>query len=226
MQRRNHSPIAQAGLWLAFGLLALIMALPLTAHRFGWVAEDVLFTLPEGAQTFIMAHRDENIKPSALWEELSSLRPSPGLLRTVSKNTQGRPGFSAAAAKYDSMIQRAAQKHSVSPLLVKAVIQAESNFNPAAVSNNGAVGLMQLLPSTARSMGFHDPLDPQNNIMAGTRYLKTLLNLYDDDEALAVAAYNAGPDKLRQFGGRVPPYRETRAFVERVMALYHSNLDI
>jgi soluble lytic murein transglycosylase-like protein len=123
------------------------------------------------------------------------------------------------------MIENTARLHQVSPVLVKAVIQAESNFNPNAVSQNGAVGLMQLMPNTARSMGITDLTDPQDNITAGVKYLRQLLTQFNDDERLAIAAYNCGPEVMKRFGGRLPPFKETRAFVDKVMLYYNFHLE-
>jgi soluble lytic murein transglycosylase-like protein len=99
---------------------------------------------------------------------------------------------------------------------VKAVIQIESAFNPAAVSPKGAMGLMQLMPATAQSFGVGNPFDPQQNVRAGVAYLRQLLDRYDNDETLALAAYNAGPAAVDRHGQTVPPYRETQNYVERI----------
>ncbi|UQZ88344.1 lytic transglycosylase [Deltaproteobacteria bacterium Smac51] len=226
MHKRQHSAISEFTAWILFTFLAVFLAFPLSSSRYKDISWENFITLPSNALNFSNLTPPGNaLKSAPLNDEVSSLKPSPDLLKTVSANTRPQPKFSAAAAKYDSMIERTAKQHQVSPVLVKAVIQAESNFNPSAVSNNGAVGLMQLLPSTARSMGVHDPMDPQKNITAGTKYLKMLLNLYNDDETLALAAYNAGPETLKRFNNQVPPFRETQAFVEKVMLYYHSHLD-
>lgn len=105
------------------------------------------------------------------------------------------------------------------PKLVRAVIQVESGYNATAVSNKGAMGLMQLMPETAREMGVADPYDPGDNIHGGTAYLRQLLNQFEERIELAVAAYNAGPNAVKKYGG-VPPYDETVDYVQRVIALY------
>lgn len=122
---------------------------------------------------------------------------------------------SRRAAQYNGLIEEHAQAKAVSPALVRAVIQAESAFNPRARSHKGAMGLMQLMPSTAAEFGVLDPYDPQENIRAGVGYLKQLLVKYEDNETLALAAYNAGPAAVARYG-TVPPYRETRNYVEKV----------
>jgi soluble lytic murein transglycosylase-like protein len=123
--------------------------------------------------------------------------------------------------QYDTYIARISRSYGVSPALVKAVIRAESNFNAKAVSPAGAVGLMQVLPQTANRLGVTDPYDPQKNILAGVKYLKKLLDMFDGDELLALAAYNSGPARVQKHKG-IPPIRETRVFVAKVMAYYHS----
>lgn len=116
-------------------------------------------------------------------------------------------------------IHRAARKYSVDPLLVKAVIQTESNFDDRAVSSKGAKGLMQLMPETIRDMQVKDPFDPAENIRGGTHYLRQMLNTFEGDLPLALAAYNAGPEIVRKFG-RIPPIPETRHYVKSVLATY------
>jgi soluble lytic murein transglycosylase-like protein len=153
------------------------------------------------------------------------LSPDPELLDTVAVRIQGRPSFDHKAGSFDEIIQEAAMENSVSPVLVKAVIQAESRFNAQAVSPQGAVGLMQILPSTARSMGFSSPQLPRENVRAGARYLRVLLSEFGNEESLAIAAYNCGPDKVRRYGNHVPPINETRVFVARVLEYYNSYIE-
>jgi soluble lytic murein transglycosylase len=119
---------------------------------------------------------------------------------------------------YDPLIGEAAQAHRLPPALVKAVIAAESDFDPRAVSRAGAQGLMQLMPTTAANLGVADPLEPTQNVHGGVSYLRSLLDRYGD-LTRALAAYNAGPEAVDLYGG-VPPYRETRAYVDRVLTYY------
>ena len=116
---------------------------------------------------------------------------------------------------YDELIRQHASDHGLSPDLVKAVIKAESNFNRYAISPKGAMGLMQLMPATARSLGVDDPFHPDQNIRGGVSYLAGLLARYDQNVELALAAYNAGPGAVERYGA-VPPYRETRAYVKKI----------
>jgi soluble lytic murein transglycosylase-like protein len=120
------------------------------------------------------------------------------------------------SAPFEPLIDEHATRHGVSPDLVRAVIQAESAFNPRAVSVKGAMGLMQLMPATAADYDVVDPYDPAENIRAGVAYLKKLLVQYSDDVRLALAAYNAGPGAVARYGMTVPPYRETRQYVEKI----------
>jgi soluble lytic murein transglycosylase-like protein len=121
--------------------------------------------------------------------------------------------------KYGEMIEKAAGKYRVDYDLIKAVIKTESNFNHKAVSPKGARGLMQLMPKTASSLQVKDSFEPESNIEGGVRYLRYLLNVYNDHLPLALAAYNAGEGAVAKYGG-IPPYNETRGYVKRVMSLY------
>ena len=119
---------------------------------------------------------------------------------------------------YDGLIGLTAREHRLQPALVKAVIAAESNFDPDAVSRRGAQGLMQLMPETAAALGVADPLQPLENVRGGTRYLRLMIDRYGDLER-ALAAYNAGPSAVDRYGG-IPPYPETRDYVQRVLTYY------
>lgn len=116
-------------------------------------------------------------------------------------------------------IDRAAALHNIPAELVRAVIWAESAGDSSAISTAGAIGLMQLMPRTAGQMYVEDPVDPAQNIMGGTRYLRWLANQFNGDMVLTLAAYNAGPDAIRKYGG-VPPFEETRQYVRRVLVYY------
>jgi soluble lytic murein transglycosylase-like protein len=120
-----------------------------------------------------------------------------------------------SALIYDQWIRGACRKHSMDPALVMAVIHAESRFDPLAVSPRGAMGLMQLSPVITRELGIRDPFNPQLNIDGGVRYLKDLLDLFDGDLELALAAYNAGPTQVYRHNG-VPPFKETQEYLKRV----------
>jgi len=121
---------------------------------------------------------------------------------------------------YEEIIMRNSMKYNIDSSLIRAVITAESNWQPMAVSPKGAMGLMQLMPSTAREMDVKNPFNPEENIEGGTRYLRYLLDIFGGDLKLALAAYNAGPDTVRRYSG-IPPIVETRDYVKRVLSLYN-----
>jgi soluble lytic murein transglycosylase-like protein len=125
----------------------------------------------------------------------------------------------APPKSFDPAIKRASRQHGVSAALVKAVIAAESGFDPLAQSRRGAQGLMQLMPETAQQLGVDDVYDPWQNIDGGTRYLCEMIDRFPGELELALAAYNAGPEAVRQYQG-VPPYAETRGYVKRVLKYY------
>lgn len=138
------------------------------------------------------------------------------------RSTSSNPNYSSLARGYrvsskdiDAAIDQAAAKHNVDANLVRAMIRQESNYNPSAVSNKGAMGLMQLMPETARELGVSNPFDPQQNVDAGVRHLKQMLENNNGDVRLGLAAYNAGQGAVNRNNG-IPPYRETRDYVKRI----------
>lgn len=120
---------------------------------------------------------------------------------------------------YDPHIKSVCSEYGLDHRLVKALIRAESRFDHHAISPQGAIGLMQLMPSTARDMGVKDPFDPEENIKGGVRYLKYLLKRFNNDVTLALAAYNAGPETVKRYGS-VPPYNETKEYLKKVLEFY------
>jgi soluble lytic murein transglycosylase-like protein len=126
----------------------------------------------------------------------------------------------AKASQYDSIIEHAALSAAVESNLLRAVIVVESGFNSHAVSKRGAVGLMQLMPATASRFGVSNPFDAQQNVHAGARYLKFLIDRFGHDIRLALAAYNAGEEAVARNGGQIPPFSETMAYVPRVLKIY------
>jgi soluble lytic murein transglycosylase-like protein len=128
-------------------------------------------------------------------------------------------GRQISAADVNDAIESAAARHGVDANLVRAVIKVESNFDPHAVSRKGALGLMQLMPSTAQSMNVTNAFDPEQNVDAGVRHLKSLLDNYNGDLELSLAAYNAGSKAVERSNG-IPPYRETRDYVRKITGLY------
>lgn len=138
-----------------------------------------------------------------------------------SQNSLARNGFTQT--EIDAAIDQAASRHNVDPNLVRALVKVESNFNPNAVSRKGAMGLMQLMPQTARQLNLKNPFDPQQNIDAGVRHLKQLLDNYNGDVRLSLAAYNAGSGAVSRNRG-IPRYSETQNYVRRITNLYGGNL--
>lgn len=160
-----------------------------------------------------------------LVEDVESIDPEE---RFVAIPAPLAPATAAAAASvafpfpYGELVKAAAARYAVDEQLIYSVIAAESNFDPKAISKRNARGLMQLLPETAARFGVQDIFDPKENIEAGTHYLSDLLKRYNNDLALALAAYNAGPERVEQYG-RVPPYSETVSYVRRVKGKYEKN---
>jgi soluble lytic murein transglycosylase-like protein len=146
-------------------------------------------------------------------------------MRDLKKDRQLRTRLQFASsvnpAEYDQIISNCAAKYGVNPCLIKAVIHAESGYNPNAVSSKGASGLMQLMPGTARSLKVSNSFDPKDNVEGGVKYLRFLLDTFRGDVSLAVAAYNAGLNKVARYGG-IPPYNETRTYVNRVLSYMQS----
>jgi membrane-bound lytic murein transglycosylase B len=142
--------------------------------------------------------------------------------RIISANARGHQ---ATPDEVDSSIVMAAARHNVDPNLVRAVVKVESNFNSNAVSRKGAMGLMQLMPSTARSLNVKNPFDPQQNVDAGVRHLKQLLENYGGDVNLTLAAYNAGSGAVARSAG-IPRFAETQNYVRRITNLYYGGFDL
>ncbi len=156
----------------------------------------------------------------AMLEKFSQkLDGSAGSSATTADSSTG--SGAAVTGDFSALINQAAQKYNVSPGLVQAIVKSESNFNPAAVSSVGALGLMQLMPATAAGLGVTNALDPAQNIEGGVKFLSQLLTHYNGNVRLAVAAYNAGPGAVDKYNG-VPPYQETQTYVDRVLGYYNA----
>jgi hypothetical protein len=161
-------------------------------------------------------HRWKSV-PSANLRAARSAAAEVSTSQQVSSYVRGTP---FTQQQIDAAIELAASRHNVDPSLVRAVIKVESNFNPNAVSRTGAMGLMQLMPQTARQLKVVNPFDPQQNVDAGVRHLKKLMENYGGDVKLTLAAYNAGAGAVARSAG-IPHFRETRNYVTRITQLYY-----
>lgn len=139
--------------------------------------------------------------------------PAYGQAKTVAS-------LATRVARFRDLVASVARTTAIDPRLLHAMIAVESGYNPQAVSPRGAIGLMQLMPATAKRYGITDMRDPEQNILGGARYLSDLMRMFNNDLNLAIAAYNAGENAVLRHGRQIPPYQETRAYVPKVLALY------
>jgi soluble lytic murein transglycosylase-like protein len=185
--------------------------LSIKAHRLE--GESIVLTLRSGGEVTCDRTLVDKIVPDEVPYEEPAAAATPVQAPTTPSVTVGAV---LERTPYGEIIARMSQAHGVDPLLVRALIQVESNYKARAKSQKGAMGLMQLMPSTAREYKVRNPYDPTANIEAGIKYLKTLIDRYG--EPLALAAYNAGPAAVQRFKG-IPPYRETRNYVAKILSL-------
>lgn len=148
------------------------------------------------------------------------------IMRTPKKGTVAYKNFTSNRHRHAPSIRKQARRYRVDPALVMAVVHTESAYDEKAISKAGAVGLMQLMPQTARRYGVKDRSNAEQNINGGTRYLRHLLELYKFDIRLALAAYNAGETAVAKYGNNIPPYPETQAYVKRVVSRYQKYMEI
>lgn len=192
-QSIQSCPIRQRSIWIAIGLVVLL-ALPAAADIYMYIDSN-------GVMHFT------NVPTTSDYKVYVKERPR-------------RQGTSMDANRFDRYIDEAASLHGVDFPLLKAVIRAESAFDPKAVSKKGALGLMQIMPENLKSFRVHDPFDPWQNIMGGARYLKALIQRFGGQVPLALAAYNAGPRAVDTHRG-IPPIPETEAYVKKVMNFFY-----
>lgn len=198
---------------------ALLAAVPAGADLYGFVDERGVthFSNIQVDSRYYLFRRDR-------------ATPVPGSNAVIINVPQARPRRPARVdpaqrKRYASLIAETARRHQLSPALLHAVVTVESGYNPAARSRKGAIGLMQLMPATAKRYAVDDIWDPRQNLSGGARYLRDLLSLFNDDLRLALAAYNAGEAAVIQHGRRIPPYAETRDYVPKVLQHYHLYAD-
>ena len=185
---------------IAITLLLLGLSVPARAQIYSW---------RDANGNLVLSNR----RPAATLPLTSYAVPKAQGLRVT------RPALAERGRTYDDLIDEHSRTQGVRPGLVRAVMQVESGFDPSALSPKGAMGLMQLMPATARQLGVRNAYDPDENIRGGCAYLRQLLDRYQGNEELALAAYNAGSEAVERHGNAVPPYRETRDYVSKVSRL-------
>lgn len=180
----------------------------------GW-ADIYVFTAADGTVSLSNVPTDER------YTVLIAARQPTGVAPAAAPASPGKPDPGhAGKVRFEQMVDAVARTYGLESALVHAVIAVESSHNPKAVSEKGAAGLMQLMPGTARRYGVTDVFDPAQNVGGGAHYLRDLLDMFDSDVSLALAAFNAGENAVKKHGNRIPPYRETRHYVPRVLDYY------
>ena len=198
---------------ILLGLLALVIPVIPSSLR----ADIYRFQDERGVVHFTNAPTDSKFRLFLKEPQTSRTgSPSKGNSKTFPSSISNLNNYLHLAPHIDG----ASQQYGIDPKLIQAIIHVESNFDPQAVSPKGAQGLMQLMPQTARDLQVSDAFSPKENIDGGTRYLRYLMDIYNQDMSLALAAYNAGPEKVNQYKG-IPPYQETKSYVQKVIQVYN-----
>jgi soluble lytic murein transglycosylase-like protein len=189
-----------------------------------FVFQDMLSELVSGDALESTSQKLGSLLSNVEAETKSFLQPG-GLtsmnINTISAAHPNNQSSSETATNYDHIISQAASLYNLPEKLIKSVIKQESNFNPEATSYAGATGLMQLMPATAKSLGVDDATDPEQNIMGGSKYLSQMMERYNGDIQVALAAYNAGPGNVDKYNG-IPPFKETQNYVQKVYGTFSS----
>ena len=199
---------------MRFPVVALGVALAIGAFAYGSSRSLIARTAEPAPRTVQPTPKSAESVPIAA---IVAVTPVPEAPLAEPRAAAPRPQRVISARSIAAHVKAAAARYGLPESLVAAVVSVESEFNPRAVSRRGALGLMQLMPSTAALLGVRDAFDPEQNVDGGARYLRDLMDRFDNDVSLALAAYNAGAQPVIRYGG-VPPYPETRAFVARVLA--------
>ena len=227
----HASTVLRLGLGIGLGAVGLLAAgsargelivfedgrvVKAAGYRLDSAQDELEIRLPGGGSYVVDLGRVERIVDDEVVVSsvaVEDLRPRPAAPYDLSFSDSRRPLFRTA---YDGLIEKAAKAENLDASFVSALIRAESNYEPRAVSRKGARGLMQLMPATAKRLSVGKPFDPESNVRGGVRYLRELVDRFGHRPDLVLAAYNAGEGAVEQYGG-VPPYRETVAYVDRIM---------
>ncbi len=197
---------------LILNLLKIIVALSTCEHNLAMA--DVYIDLSQATEISIT--QDSEYYTLKIEESYSTPSVSPKKMTLSSHSSEH-----INALPFNTEVMIASNESAIEPALIHAVISAESNHNPNAQSKKGAYGLMQLMPETSRRFNVKNKNDPKQNVVAGAKYLRELLNIFNGDLNLTLAAYNAGPAAVKKYGGKIPPYKETLDYVPKVLKYYH-----
>ncbi|MCL2012199.1 MAG: lytic transglycosylase domain-containing protein [Cystobacterineae bacterium] len=186
-----------------------------------WAEEGKIYKYVEKDGTIVYTNAPQGREKMKASEKASAAGPL-GIAKGAHVGALGvqNAAFQAKYKPFEAMVLASAQKHGLPAALLKAMMHVESAFEPHAVSPKGAVGLMQLMPQTAQQLAVENLLDAKANIEAGARYFRMLSKLFDGNMVQALAAYNAGPNAVKKYGGQIPPYAETQLYVRKVLSLY------